>query len=90
AHAETFAIRLRSFVNEAKLLAHFDHPALLKVHQFWEENGTAYMAMPYYQGQTLKAALARLGRLPTEREVRAWLMPLLDALEVMHEEQCYH
>ncbi|RTL15868.1 MAG: serine/threonine protein kinase [Burkholderiales bacterium] len=90
AHAETFAIGLRSFVNEAKLLAHFDHPALLKVHQFWEENGTAYMAMPYYQGQTLKAALARLGRLPTEREVRAWLMPLLDALEVMHEEQCYH
>ncbi|MDP1008081.1 serine/threonine protein kinase, partial [Klebsiella pneumoniae] len=77
----TFAIGLRSFVNEAKLLAHFDHPALLKVHQFWEENGTAYMAMPYYQGQTLKAALARLGRLPTEREVRAWLMPLLDALE---------
>ena len=89
-HEETFQIGLRSFVNEAKLLARFDHPALLKVHQFWEENGTAYMAMPYYQGPTLKAALARLGRLPTEREVRAWLMPLLDALEVLHNEHCYH
>ena len=89
-HAETFAIGLRSFVNEAKLLARFDHPALLKVHQFWEQNGTAYMAMPYYQGQTLKEALAKLGRLPTESEVRAWLMPLLDALEALHNEHCYH
>ncbi|MBW8893586.1 MAG: serine/threonine protein kinase, partial [Burkholderiales bacterium] len=89
-HEETFLIGLRSFVNEAKLLARFDHPALLKVHQFWEENGTAYMAMPYYQGPTLKAALAKLGRLPTESEVRAWLMPLLDALEVIHNEHCYH
>jgi hypothetical protein len=89
-HEETFLIGLRSFVNEAKLLARFDHPALVKVHQFWEQNGTAYMAMPYYQGPTLKAALARLGRPPTEREVRAWLMPLLDALEVMHKEHCYH
>ncbi|HEY8880030.1 MAG TPA: protein kinase, partial [Roseateles sp.] len=89
-HTETFAIGLRSFVNEAKLLARFDHPALLKVHQFWEQNGTAYMAMPYYQGQTLKAALAKLGRPPTEKEVRAWLMPLLDALEVLHNEHCYH
>jgi hypothetical protein len=89
-HTETFAIGLRSFVNEAKLLARFDHPALLKVHQFWEENGTAYMAMPYYQGQTLKQMLGKLGRLPTEKEVRAWLMPLLDALEVLHNEHCYH
>jgi serine/threonine protein kinase len=89
-HAETFAIGLRSFVNEAKLLARFDHPALLKVHQFWEGNGTAYMAMPYYQGLTLKESLAKLGRQPTEAEVRAWLMPLLDALEVLHNEHCYH
>ncbi|WP_457425877.1 serine/threonine-protein kinase [Roseateles sp. P5_E7] len=89
-HQETFSIGLRSFVNEAKLLARFDHPALVKVHQFWEANGTAYMAMPYYQGPTLKAALTKLGRLPTESEVRAWLMPLLDALEVLHKEHCYH
>jgi serine/threonine protein kinase len=34
--AETFALGLRSFVNEAKLLARFDHPALLKVYRFWE------------------------------------------------------
>src|SRR3954469_21995625 len=30
--AETFALGLKSFVNEAKLLARFDHPSLLNVH----------------------------------------------------------
>ena len=57
---ETFALGLRSFVNEAHLLASFDHPSLLKVYRFWEDNGTAYMVMPYYQGTTLKRALAGL------------------------------
>jgi serine/threonine protein kinase len=43
---DTFAAGLRSFINEAKLLARFDHASLLKVHQFWEAQGTAYMVMP--------------------------------------------
>jgi serine/threonine protein kinase len=89
-HEETFRLGLKSFVNEARLLARFDHPALVKVYRFWEENGTAYMAMPYYQGPTLKAALAELGRPPTEAELRGWLSPLLDALTVMHAAHCYH
>jgi serine/threonine protein kinase len=48
------------------------------------------MVMPYYEGPTLKAALAELGRAPSEDELRAWLRPLLDALAVMHAAQCYH
>ena len=92
-YAETFAAGLRSFVNEARLLAHFDHPALVKVHQFWQANRTAYMVMPYYEGPTLKAHLREMadrGRMPDEATLRAWLTPLLDALELMHAEQCYH
>ena len=87
---ETFALGLKSFVNEARLLARFDHPALVKVHRFWEENGTAYMVMPYYEGRTLQSALEKLGRRPTEAELRQWLEPLLDALHVLHAAQCYH
>ncbi len=89
-HEETFRLGLKSFVNEARLLARFDHPALVKVYRFWEENGTAYMVMPYYQGPTLKHTLAELGRMPTEAELRGWLGPLLDALAVMHEARCFH
>ena len=36
---ETFEIGRRSFVNEARLLARFDHRSLLKVYQFWEAHG---------------------------------------------------
>jgi len=89
-HEETFTLGLRSFVNEARLLARFDHPALVKVHRFWEAHGTAYMVMPYYRGPTLKATLAELGRTPNEAELRQWLGPLMDALGVIHAAQCYH
>jgi serine/threonine protein kinase len=85
-----FDAGLRSFVNEARLLARFDHPALVKVFSFWEANRTAYMAMPYYEGPTLKAALAALKRPASEQELRDWLAPLLEALTVLHAEQCYH
>src|SRR3954465_1391078 len=34
---------MRAFLNEARVLARFDHPSLLKIYRFWEENGTAYM-----------------------------------------------
>jgi len=87
---ETFALGLRSFVNEAQLLASFDHPSLLKVYRFWEANGTAYMVMPYYQGITLKKALNALDAPPEEGWLRRQLGQLLDALEVMHGGRCYH
>ncbi len=86
---ETFHSGLRSFVNEAKLLARFDHPSLLKVYRFWEGNGTAYMAMPHYKGETLKQRLRRTGA-PDEAWLRAMLMQLLAALDVIHAEHCYH
>ncbi len=88
--AETFALGLRSFVNEAQLLASFDHPSLLKVYRFWEANGTAYMVMPYYQGTTMKQALNVLGAPPEESWLLRQLGHLLDALDVMHRGHCYH
>jgi serine/threonine protein kinase len=89
-HADTFQAGLRSFVNEAKMLAHFDHPSLLKVHRFWEANGTAYMAMPYYRGPTLKAYLQNAAAPPTEAWLRTLLASLLEALNVLHSENCFH
>ena len=89
-HTETFAAGLRSFVNEAKLLAQFDHPSLLKVHRFWEAHGTAYMVMPYYAGTTFAQQLAQPGGPPDEAWLRAVLNPLLDALALLHAAHCYH
>jgi hypothetical protein len=89
-HREAFEMGLRSFVNEARLLAQFDHPSLVKVFRFWEANGTAYMAMPYYEGITLKEELRRRGAPPDEAWLMSLLAPLTEALSAIHGEHCYH
>jgi serine/threonine protein kinase len=89
-HRETFEAGLKSFINEARLLASFDHPSLVKVYRFWEANGTAYMVMPFLEGTTLKDVLRGLPDRPDEAWLRSVLGPLTEALLVIHAEQCYH
>ncbi|WP_084544803.1 serine/threonine protein kinase [Derxia gummosa] len=89
-HRETFEAGMRSFVNEARLLAQFDHPAMVKVYRFWEANGTAYMVMPFYEGDTFKDRLAALPGPPDEDWLLGLLDPLTSALSVLHDEHCYH
>lgn len=90
-HAKaTFDAGLRSFVNEARLLAQFDHAALVKVYRFWEGNGTAYMAMPYYEGTTLKQTIDSNLHVVDESWLKRILAPIVDALEVLHRANCYH
>jgi serine/threonine protein kinase len=89
-HRETFDLGMRSFINEARLLAQFDHPSLLKVYRFWQERGTTYMVMPFYRGDTLRQALVSIPAGVDE----AWLIRIMDgvtqALGVMHSANCYH
>jgi serine/threonine protein kinase len=89
-YLETFQVGLKSFVNEARLLAQFDHPSLVKVYRFWEANGTAYMVMPYYRGLTLKKRLRELQSPPDEAWLMSLLAPLTEALVVIHAEDCLH
>lgn len=89
-HADAFDMGLKSFINEARLLAHFDHPSLVKVFRFWEGHGTAYMAMPYYEGATLLDTLRAMREPPGEAWLRAVLEPLIDAIGALHREQCWH
>jgi serine/threonine protein kinase len=86
---ETFEAGLRSFVNEARLLAQFDHPSLVKVYRFWEERGTAYMVMPYYDGITLSHWRRQHGP-ADEAWLRRLLYSLLEALAQLHGQNCYH
>ena len=90
-HEENFALGLQSFVNEARLLARFDQPALVKVLRFWEANGTAYMAMPLYNGLNLRQLRKQMAPGTIDDAwIRALVEPLLGALEVMHEAAVYH
>lgn len=89
-HIDTFKSGLRSFVNEACMLAQFEHPSLVQIYRFWEANGTAYLVMPVYQDLTLKQALRQMKAPPDEFWLKYFLSQILDALEVIHAKQCYH
>jgi serine/threonine protein kinase len=90
-HQDAFLRGLQSFLNEARLLAQFDHPSLVRVYRFWEENHTAYMAMPFCDGPTLAAARRSMLRPPEEAWLRdQLLLPLIGALEALHSANCLH
>ena len=89
-HREAFEAGLRSFINEAKLLARFEHRALVKVHQFWQDKGTAYMVMPYYSGPTLKSWIKQQRDPVDPAWLEQFLRLVMDALETLHKENCLH
>src|SRR4051812_33642287 len=89
-NAETYALALQSFIDEARLLARFSHPSVVKVHRCWKANGTGYMAMPYLRGPTLGDLRRSMSAPPTERWLRSMIDPLLAALEMLHDEGVYH
>ncbi|WP_334189188.1 protein kinase domain-containing protein, partial [Noviherbaspirillum sp.] len=88
--SETFTTGLKSFINEARLLAQFDHPALIKVYRFWEQNGTAYMAMRYYEGQTLKSVVLENPARVTQDWLKSLLKPMLEALDALYRVNILH
>jgi non-specific serine/threonine protein kinase len=88
--AQAFQAGLKSFMAEARLLAKFDHPSLVKVYRFWEANHTAYMAMPLYSGITLKQARSQMSGPPPENWLRTVLWSVLEALKVLHAHNTLH
>ncbi|MGT0196621.1 protein kinase domain-containing protein [Burkholderia pyrrocinia] len=87
--AQAFDAGRGAFLNEARLLAQFDHPGLVKVLHFWESHGTAYMVMPFYEGRTLKQLLDGGMRI-SETQLRTIVGALLGALDTLHRAQCFH
>ena len=80
---------LKSFLNEARVLARFSHPNLVQVHRFFEANGTAYIVMEYIKGETLSEVLKREVTLDEER-LRNILLPIADGLEAVHGADILH
>jgi len=74
---------LERFILEARTLAKFSHPHIVRVSRYFEANGTGYMVMDYEKGETLYQLLRR-GLQPDEAKLKAILMPLLDGLQAVH------
>jgi serine/threonine protein kinase len=89
-HQATFDAGKKSFINEARLLAQFDHPALVKVYRFWEENKTAYMVMRHYHGDTLKDIVLKRPELITEAWLKFVFKQILEALDTLYKTKVLH
>ena len=87
---ETFDKGLQRFIEEAQTLARFDHPSLVRVLRRWEAHGTAYMAMPLYEGATLREHIRALPERPGEDWLMQLLDPLTEALAVVHGHHWLH
>ncbi|GAA3988375.1 hypothetical protein GCM10022279_09290 [Comamonas faecalis] len=88
--AQALQAGLDLFIGEARLLAQFDHPSLVKVLRFWQEHGTAYMVMPLYGGMTLRQARALMRTPPPEAWLRKILWSVTSALRVLHAHDTLH
>ncbi len=80
---------LSCFIQEAKTLAQFNHPNIVRVRRFFESLNTAYIVMDYEEGKSLDALL-NSGETADEGEIRQLLEPLLDGLEIVHDGNCLH
>jgi serine/threonine protein kinase len=88
---EQFSYGLDKFLDEAKTLAKFDnHPNVIAVKDFFRANGTAYLVMNYLEGCTLKDYLLYKGVALTFDEALAVTLPVLDALQTVHEAGVLH
>ena len=85
----SFNQQKEKFKKEALRLANLNHPNLVKVHEFFEENGTAYYVMDYIEGESLRTKLNREGVL-SENLVLKYLQQLLPALETAHKQNIWH
>lgn len=88
-HRDRYQRGLESFLVEARTLASFRHPNIVRVARFFEANDTAYMVLEYERGAPLKQWWLRHKSLP-EAELLALLRPLLDGLSVVHAAGVLH
>ena len=86
---QSFNQQREKFKKEALRLANLNHPNLVKVHELFEENGTAYYVMDYIDGESLRTKLNREGCL-SEKLVLKYIQQLLPALEVAHKQSIWH
>lgn len=81
---------LNKFLEEARLLAKFKHPNIVRINRYLEANGTAYLVMDYEEGQTLEEYLNSLDRPLKEDECKQVIVPVLEGLNELHKKAILH
>jgi serine/threonine protein kinase len=86
---EIYQRGLARFKEEAKILAKFNHPSIVRILSFFEANHTAYFVMEYEEGIDLAQYLQKKGTLSQE-EVLSIMMPILEGLKEIHAHHYLH
>lgn len=85
----TYDDSLRSrFKRESRMVASLNHPAIVPVYDFGDEDGQPYLVMRYMEGGSLRERL-RDG-LPTLKEVATILTQIAPALDTTHSHNIIH
>ena len=88
---EGFAYGKQCFLEEAKTLAAFiGNPSIVRVYRYFEENGTAYFVMEYVEGVSFRDFLRSRGGKISFEEAKRYLVPVMDALAVVHSKGIVH
>ena len=69
-HEQTVRLGPLNFLQEARTLARFEHPSIVRVTRVFEANSTAYMVMRFEQGQSFEAWLEISARSAHSRGAR--------------------
>ncbi len=77
------------FLKEARNIAKFDHPGIVRIYDIFEENGTAYYVMDYIDGESLGDMIKRSGTIP-EAEATRYIIQAAEALAYIHERKMNH
>lgn len=85
-----FEAQKDKFKKEARRLRKLHNPHIVQVHDLFEENGTAYYAMDFVDGESLSKRLKRTNTPLSEAEALGVFNQLLDALETVHAQGIWH
>ena len=88
-HKEIYRWGLDRFLREARTLAKFKHPNIVRVSSVFEKNNTAYMVMEYEHGEDLSKLLKR-GQRFSEAELLNFIVQILDGLTLVHNAGIIH
>ena len=87
---DEFAFGLEQFRQEGRTLARFNHPNVVDVRSYFEQHGTGYLVMDYYEGRTLAEHIAHHGGTLPEEAALALMQDVLNGLRSVHAEQVLH
>jgi serine/threonine protein kinase len=79
-----FAIARADFLSEARKLAKFSHPNIVRVNRYFEAHNTAYFVMDHEAGGSLRSLLRNRPSAFTETEIEALILPLCNGLAELH------